>query len=396
MLKGKSIVVGVTGGIAVYKVVNIVSSLKKLGATVRVVMTKAATEFVQPLTFRTLSNNPVYVEQFTEPKTWNVEHISLADSADLVLIAPATANIIGKVAHGIADDLLSTTLLAVQSPILIVPAMNMKMYANPIVQSNIAQLKAFGYHFMEPEVGFQACGDFGPGRLPEPEEIVRKVVDLLTQKDLLGKKVVITAGGTREAIDPVRFLGNPATGKTGYALAEVAYRRGAEVLLVSGITELTIRPEIKRVSVISAQEMAEVVFEAAEDADVIIKTAAVADYTPVIYSEQKTKKVSGELVLRFKRTTDILAELGRRKKPGQLLIGFAAETENLIDNAQKKLFEKNLDLVIANDVSKRDAGFAVETNRAVLINKSGIEQLQLMPKHKLAELIIQRISHQLG
>lgn len=392
MLKGKSIVVGVTGGIAVYKVVNIVSSLKKLGATVRVVMTKSATEFVQPLTFRVLSNNPVYVEQFTEPKTWNVEHISLADSADLVLIAPATANIIGKAAHGIADDLLSTILLAVEVPILVVPAMNMKMYANPIVQENIGKLKTAGYLFMEPEVGFQACGDVGPGRLPDPEEIVTRVIDLLTPKDLLGKKIVITAGGTREAIDPVRFLGNPATGKMGYALAEAAYQRGAEVVLVSGVSELKIRPEIKRVSVVSAQEMAEVVFSVAEDADVIIKAAAVADYTPLNYSEQKRKKGKEELVLHFQRTTDILAELGRRKRPGQLLIGFAAETENLLENAQHKLLKKNLDLIIANDVSKPDSGFAVETNRAVLISREKVERLELISKQELSEIVIQRIS----
>lgn len=391
MLKGKNIVVGVTGGIAAFKVVSVVSSLRKLGANVRVIMTKAATELVQPLTFRILSSNPVYVEQFAEPKVWNVEHIALADFADLFVIVPATANIIGKIAHGIADDLLSTTVMAVQSPVLIIPAMNVKMYNNPIVQDNIAKLKEYGYRLQEPNSGLHACGDIGRGRLPEPNEILARIIYELTPKDLAGKKIVVTAGGTREAIDPVRFLSNPSTGKMGYSIAEAAHFRGAEVVLVSAPTHLQASPGIRVVSIVSTEEMAEVLLNEAEDADVVIKAAAVADYTPIHYSEHKTKKTDDDLVIRFKRTPDILAELGKRKKPGQILIGIAAETQNLVENAKSKLIRKNADMFIANDVSIPGSGFAVDTNQVTIITRDEIKTLELMTKQQVAEVILDKV-----
>lgn len=393
MLKGKTIVVGVSGGIAAYKVVSVVSSLKKLGATVRIVMTRSATELIQPITFRILSENPVHVEQFEEPRVWNVEHISLADSADLFVIAPATANIIGKIANGIADDLLSTTVMAVQAPVLIVPAMNVKMYTNRIVQANINRLKEYGYLIMEPNSGLQACGDVGSGRLPEPEEIVARVIHELSPKDLLGKKVVISAGGTREMLDPVRFLSNPSTGKMGYALAESAYRRGAEVVLVSAPTHLQATAGIKVVPVVSTREMADAILAEAVGADLIIKSAAVSDYTPLEVSEHKLKKNEGNICVEFTRTQDILAELGRRKKSGQVLIGFAAESQNLLANARAKLEKKNADFIIANDISAPGIGFAHDTNQVTILSKEGAEPVPMMSKADLAELILNKALH---
>ncbi len=392
MLNGKTIMIGVTGGIAVYKMVNVVSSLTKLGANVRVIMTQAATQLVQPLTFRYISKNPVHVEMFEEPKVWNVEHISLADEADLMVIAPATANIIGKIANGIADDMLSTTVMAaaVQTPVMIVPAMNMKMYANPIVQDNLAKLKEYGYHIMEPNSGHQACGDVGKGRLPEPDEIVERIIYELTPKDLQGKKVVVTAGGTREALDPVRFLSNPSTGKMGYSVAKAAYNRGAKVVLISAPTHLEVPKGVEKISIRSTKDMYEAVINQVDDADLIIKTAAVADYTPVTVAEQKMKKTGDDLTIRFTRTPDILAEVGRRKKPDQVLVGFAAETQNLIENAKSKLVRKNCDLIIANDISTPGAGFATETNQVTVVSNEGEERLPMMAKEELAHLILDR------
>lgn len=396
MLKGKTVVVGVTGGIAAYKVVNVVSSLKKLGATVRVIMTKSATELIQPITFRILSENPVHVEQFEEPRVWNVEHISLADSADLFLIAPATANVIGKIAHGIADDLLTTCVMAVQAPVLIVPAMNMKMFANPIVQDNIAKLKSYGYLFMEPNAGVQACGDVGKGRLPEPDEIVARVVYELTPKDLRGKKIVVTAGGTREALDPVRFISNPSTGKMGFAIAEVAHRRGAKVVLISAPTHLEPAAGIEYVPVCSTDDMYHAVLAHAEDADVVIKSAAVSDYKPVEVYDHKVKKAEGNITVEFTRTQDILAELGRRKKPGQVLIGFAAETQNLLEYGRAKLEKKNADMIVANNVAAPGSGFGTDTNQVTLITKAGNESVPMMSKAQLAEYILDKAIQMLG
>ncbi|MCK4259203.1 MAG: bifunctional phosphopantothenoylcysteine decarboxylase/phosphopantothenate--cysteine ligase CoaBC [Halanaerobiales bacterium] len=392
MLKGKKILIGVSGGIAVYKMVNVVSALTKLGANVRVIMTHAATKLVQPLTFRYISKNPVYVEMFEEPKVWNVEHISLADEADLMLIAPATANIIGKIANGIADDMLSTTVMAaaVQIPVLIIPAMNMKMYANPIVQNNISKLREYNYKIMEPNSGHQACGDVGKGRLPEPMEIVERLLYELTPKDLHGKKVVVTAGGTREAIDPVRFLSNPSTGKMGYAVAKAAYYRGAEVVLISAPTHLKAPEGVQVIPIIRTQEMYDAILNEVDDANLIVKTAAVADYTPVTVAEQKMKKTEGDLTIRLTRTPDILAELGRRKKPGQVLVGFAAETQNLIENARSKLVRKNCDFIIANDISTPGAGFAGDTNQVSVVSETGEEKLPMMSKEELAHQILDR------
>ena len=390
MLKGKTVVVGVTGGIAAYKVVNVVSALKKLGASVRVIMTKAATELVRPLTFRILSENPVHVDQFEEPRVWNVEHISLADAADLFLIAPATADIIGKVANGIADDLLSTTVMAVKAPVLFVPAMNVKMFENRIVQANIAKLKGYGYLFMEPGIGRHACGDVGKGRLPEPDEIVARVIYELTPKDLRGLKVVVSAGGTREALDPVRFISNPSTGKMGFAIAEAAYRRGAEVVLVAAPTHLETVDGVKRVDITNTQSMYEAILHEAEDANIVIKAAAVSDYTPVTVYDHKVKKADGNLLVEFKRTPDILAELGHRKKNGQVLIGFAAETQDLLDNAREKLLRKNADMIVANDISAPGAGFGVDTNLATLLTREGVEPLPMMSKDELAQHILNR------
>lgn len=391
MLRGKTIAVGVTGGIAAYKVVNVVSALKKLGATVRVVMTKSATELVTPLTFRYISENPVYVDMFEEPRVWNVEHISLADAADLFLIAPATANIIGKIANGIADDMLSTTVMAAQCPVLIFPAMNMKMYANPIVQNNIQKLRDYGYRIVEPNSGYQACGDVGKGRLPEPNEIVEQVIQEMTLKDFAGKKVVVTAGGTREAIDPVRFLSNPSTGKMGFAIADAAHRRGAEVVLVSAPTHLKAVPGVKVISIKNTQEMFEAVIQEVDTADVVVKAAAVADYTPISVADQKLKKQEENLVVEFKRTQDILAELGRLKKPGQLLIGFAAETQNILENAKSKLERKKADMIVANNISIPGAGFGVDTNRVTLLTRDGNEPLEMMSKNELAGVILDRV-----
>lgn len=381
---------GVTGGIAIYKMVNVVSALKKLGATVRVIMTSSATELVQPITFRILSENPVHVEQFEEPRVWNVEHISLADAADLFVIAPATANIIGKIAHGIADDLLSTCVMAVQSPVLIVPAMNVKMYGNPIVQENIARLRSFGYLFMEPGEGVHACGDIGKGRLPEPDQIIERIIYELTPKDLRGKKIVVTAGGTREALDPVRFLSNPSTGKMGFAIAEVAHRRGAEVVLISGVTHLQPPAGVCFMPVVSADDMYQAVMDQAEDADLVIKSAAVSDYKPVEAADQKVKKSAGNITVEFTRTQDILAELGRRKKPGQILIGFAAETRNLLEYGRMKLEKKNADMIVANNVSAPGSGFGTDTNQVTLITRDGNEAVPMMSKAQLAEYILDR------
>ena len=392
MLKGKTVVVGVTGGIAAFKVVSVVSSLRKLGANVRVAMTQSATEFVTPLTFRTLARNPVYVEQFEEPKVWAVEHISLADDADLFVLAPATANIIGKVANGIADDFLSTTVMATRAPVLIVPAMNFKMYENPIVQENMDKLRRHGYLFLEPNAGLQACGDVGKGRLPEPDEIVNRIIDEFHPKDLAGKKVVVTAGGTREMIDPARFLSNPSSGKMGYAVAEVAKLRGAEVTLVSAPTHLEPAPGIRTIQVTSTDEMFEAVKREFEDADIVIKAAAVADYTPVESADQKLKKGSGDLSIKFERTRDILSYLGNNKREGQMVIGFAAETQNLLENGKKKLQKKKADLIVLNDISDNEAGFGVDTNKVTLISHDSVEELPLMTKKEVAYRLLDRIS----
>ncbi len=390
MLNNKSVLFGVTGGIAAYKAVEIVSRLVKLGADVNVIMTKNATKLVQPLTFRYISRNPVTVDMFAEPESWKPEHISLADKADILVIAPATANIIAKLAHGIADDMLSTTALAVRCPILIAPAMNCHMLDNSIVQENIEILKNHKFEFVEAEYGMLACGYEGKGRLADPEKIVQKIVDVLTSKnDLKGKTILVTAGPTREALDPVRFISNRSSGKMGYAIAESALNRGAEVILITGPTNITPPDRAKLINVESALQMYDAVMKNSSQADVIIMSAAVSDYRPKEFSKQKIKRDNQEITLILEENPDILAELGKNKKDGQIVIGFSMETENLLENSIKKLKKKNVDFIIANDLSKEGAGFGTDTNIVTIISADGkIKELPLMSKHDVANAIL--------
>ena len=392
MSSGQTIVIGVAGGIAAYKAVEIVSRLKKAGYTVYVIMTKAATEFVTPLTFREISGNPVVADMWEEPKTWNVQHIALASRADLFLLAPATANIIGKIANGIADDMLTTTVMATKAPIILAPAMNTNTYLNPITQQNLNKLAGVGYHIIEPASGMLACGVDGPGRLPEPADIVKKVQSLLQgNRDLAGKRILVTAAGTREPIDPVRYIGNHSSGKMGYALAEAAAARGAEVILVSGPSSLASPAGITVKRVETAAQMREAVLAEFDTVNVVIKAAAVADYRPETAADQKIKKTGNTLTLSMVKNPDILRELGERKKH-QLLIGFAAETQELLSHAQEKLIKKNLDMIVANDVTLPGAGFNTDTNIVRVIHKNGqIEELPQLTKRQVAEILIDRI-----
>lgn len=392
MLKGKNIVLGVCGGIAAYKAVEIVSRLRKAGATVHVIMTKSAAEFVKPLTFREMSANPVCIDMWAEPQHWNVQHIALATMADAFLIAPATANIIGKMAHGIADDMLSTTVMATKAPVVLAPAMNTNMYLNPIVQKNIAMLSELGYRFIEPDTGLMACGTEGPGRLPEPQCIVEKLGLLFSEAATLkGKKVLVTAGGTREPIDPVRYVGNRSSGKMGYALAKAAAERGAKVVLVSGPTALECPPDVQRININTARQMREAVLAEFADADIVIKAAAVADYRPQQVAEQKIKKTGNQLTIVLEKNPDILQELGQLKKH-QILIGFAAETQELINHATDKLNRKNLDMIVANDVTLPGAGFNADTNIVKILHRDGkIEEIEKLSKEKLAGIILDKI-----
>lgn len=387
-----NIVVGVTGGIAVYKAVDFVSKLKKQGASVHVIMTESATKFVTPLTFREISQNPVVVSMWDEPKNFNVQHIALAALADIFVVAPATANIIGKTAAGIADDMLSTTIMATKAPVVFCPAMNTNMYLNPIVQDNIEKLKKYGYIFMEPASGMLACGTSGSGRLPEPENIVEFIKNIYNpNKVLMGKKVIVTAAGTREPIDPVRFIGNRSSGKMGYAMAKAAAKRGAEVVLVSGPSSLAAPENVKLISVETTQEMREAVLREYGTADIVIKSAAVADYRPHKVAEQKIKKTDENLTIVLEKNPDILAELGQLKKH-QFLVGFAAETRELISYAQDKIRRKNLDMIVANDVTLTGAGFNSDTNIVKLLYKDGaMEELPIMTKEQLADIIFDKI-----
>lgn len=392
MLKGKNIVVGITGGIAAYKSAEIVSRLKKKGANVYCVMTQNAQEFISPLTLRTLSNNPVVTSMFEEPGTWEVEHISLADKADLFLIAPATANIIGKVAHGIADDFLSTTLMATRGKVLFAPAMNIHMYENKIVQENITRLKARGYDFIDPVIGNLACGYTGKGKMAEPEAIVARVCqELLEEQILAGHKILITAGPTKEKIDPVRYLTNHSSGKMGYALAEVAARKGAQVTLISGPTNLKCSPQVNLIKIESALDMFQAVQENLDQNEIVIMAAAVADYWPKIFSEKKIKKKDEDLKIVLERNPDILKYIGENKKD-KILVGFAAETNDLKENATKKIIQKNLDFIVANDITQAGAGFAVDTNQVTLFFADGsYKALPLMDKYEVANKILTEV-----
>ena len=394
MLENKNVVVGVTGGIAAYKAVEIVSRLKKLGANVDVIMTESAREFVKPLTFQSISHNPVYTDMFGTPNNWDVEHISLAKKADLMLLAPATANIIGKLANGIADDMLSTTVMATTAQVLLAPAMNSNMYQNKIVQDNISYLKNKGYKFMSADAGYLACGTIGKGRLPDPAEIVNQtVVQLIGDVDLTGQQVLITAGGTQEAIDPVRYLGNHSSGKMGYSLARAAEAKGAEVTLVSAPTKLKKPNGVELIKVETAQEMYQQVMTLKDNQDIIIMAAAVADYRPLDSKEEKIKKSDGILELKLERTTDILTELGQEKNDNQMLVGFAAETENLLANAQNKLENKQVDFIVANDVAAADVGFASDDNEVIIISENGRKNIDQANKLRIAIEIFDYITN---
>lgn len=388
-MKNKCIVVGVTAGIAAYKICQLVSSLKKQGNEVHVIMTKEAEKFVTPLTFQTLSSQKVITDMFTVDYTPDVHHISLAKKADLFVVAPATANIIAKIAHGIADDMLTTTFLASTCPKMIVPAMNTNMLNNPITQDNIATCQKYGMHIMCSGAGYLACGDVGAGRLPESEEIEDAIASLVeTDRYLQGRHVVITAGATQEEIDPVRYITNHSTGKMGYALAKEARNAGAKVTLISGKTNLPQPYGVDVVNVISAADMRECVINNFEKADVVIMSAAVADYTPIEKADHKIKKAEGDLSIALKRTQDILLTIGKKKREDQIVIGFAMETENLLENAAKKLQEKNANYIIANSIREPGAGFGVDTNIVKIISPTSVEDLGLLSKDDTAKEIL--------
>lgn len=399
-MKGKRILLCVSGGIAVYKAAALTSKLVQAGAEVKVMMTASACEFVTPLTFQALSRNPVYTDTFDEKDPSVIAHIDLADWPDLILVAPATANMIGKIANGLADDMISTTLLAATAPVWIAPAMNVHMYDHPAVKKNMSTLSSFGYSFVEPGEGYLACGYVGKGRLEEPETIVSLIGSYFsqashTQKILEGVNVLVTAGPTVERIDPVRFFTNRSTGKMGYALAEQAAKLGASVTLVTGPTNLEYPKGVQVVQIESAQQMLEAVMQRYHEADVVIKSAAVADYRPKHVFDQKMKKQPGEAVLELERTTDILRTLGERKEH-QLLVGFAAETEQVDEYAQKKLASKNVDMIVANNVMTEGAGFGTDTNIVTLYKRSGeSKELPILSKHDVATEVLKEVKEML-
>ncbi|WP_040330726.1 bifunctional phosphopantothenoylcysteine decarboxylase/phosphopantothenate--cysteine ligase CoaBC [Clostridium ihumii] len=393
MSESKTVVIGVCGGIAVYKALDVISRLKKQNVNVHVIMTKSATEFVTPLSFQSLSQNMVVTDMFAEPKAWEIQHISLAKKADVMAIIPATANIIGKVANGIADDMLSTTIMATHAKVIFAPAMNTNMYNNPIVQSNISKLKEFGYDFICPASGRLACGDVGDGKLQETDIIAEQILSALnSNKDLQGKKVLVTAGPTISKIDPVRYITNGSSGKTGYAIAKEARDRGAKVTLISGPTNLKKPVGIEVINIETNEEMHESVMKHFDDSDIVVKSAAVADYKIKCYSNEKIKKNDGALNLEFIRDNDILKELGSLKK-NQILVGFAAESHNLIENAKGKLDKKNLDYIVANNITESGAGFRCDTNKVSIIKRDKtVIPLEVMTKKKVAEKLFDIIN----
>ena len=389
MNENKCIIVGITGGIAVYKICYLVSSLKKQGYDVHVLMSKEAQEFVTPLTFQTLSNNKVITDMFTIDYTPDVHHISLAKKADLFVIAPATANVIAKIANGIADDMLTTTFLASNCEKLIVPAMNTQMLMNPVTQDNIQKCKNYGMHIFESNSGYLACGDVGKGRLPEPDEIEDKIKEVMEDdKFLAGKHILVTAGPTSEAIDPVRMITNHSTGKMGYALARAARNMGAHVTLVSGTKQIEDIRDVEMVHVTSAKDMAEAVLSRQEEMDCMILAAAVADYTPVSVADNKIHKSEGEMSIPLKRTQDILKTLGENKKDGQVLIGFSMETENMVERTKEKLLKKNCDYIVANNLKEKGAGFGTDTNIVTLISKDYEKEFGILSKYDTAVKIL--------
>ncbi len=391
LLKGKHIVLGVTGSIAAYKIASLASMLVKKQADVTVIMTPNATNFINPITFESLTGNKCLVDTFDRNFQFQVEHVALAKLADVFLVAPASANVIAKAAHGIADDMLTTTLLACQCPKIFAPAMNTRMYENPIVQDNIEKLKGYGMEMITPSNGYLACGDTGAGKMPEPETLFEAIVKALAPKDLAGKKVLVTAGPTQEKMDPVRYISNHSTGKMGYAVARAAMLRGADVTLVSGVTALQPPEGVKVVPVISAADMAQAVKAAASEQDIIVKAAAVADYRPAVTADEKIKKKDGEVTLSLERTEDILAWLGANRLEGQILCGFSMETEHLLENSRAKLERKKIDMIVANSLKQAGAGFGTDTNVVTLLTKQGTEELPLLSKEEVADRLLDRL-----
>jgi phosphopantothenoylcysteine decarboxylase/phosphopantothenate--cysteine ligase len=392
MLTGKTIVLGVTGSIAAYKTANLASMLVKLGADVHVIMTQNATKFITPMTFETLTDNKCIADTFDRNFSFDVKHVSLAKKGDLFMVAPCTANVIGKLAAGICDDMLTTTLLATKAPIILAPAMNTGMWENAILQDNIQRLQRYGYHFVEPAVGRLACGDVGSGKMPAEELLLEHILlHVAKEKDLEGRRILITAGPTQESIDPVRYITNHSSGKMGYALAKMAALRGAEVTLVSGPVSIKPFAGVDVVAVKSAQDMFEAVTSRSASQDILILCSAVADYTPATYSEQKVKKHDGDMTIALKRTNDILGYLGSHKREGQLLVGFSMETENLIENSRAKLTKKNADLICANAISSDKTGFGVDTNKVTLLSPTETVELPLCSKEETADRILDHV-----
>ena len=391
-LEGKNVVLGVTGGIAAYKACELTSRLRKAGAQVYVIMTKHACEFVAPLTFETLSNHPTVTDTFARPDTWEVEHIALAKRADVFVIAPATANILAKMAHGIADDMLSTTVLATKAPVLVAPAMNTGMWENIATRENVEILRRRGIRFIGPEGGFLACGDTGAGRMSEPKEIFDIIEAILNPKrDMEGLRVLVTAGPTQEKIDPVRYITNRSSGKMGYAIADAAAKRGAKVTLVTGPVSLTAPEGVEAVRILSTQDLYDAMTARCPEMDIVIQAAAPADFTPAVVADQKIKKQGdGDLTLTLRQTPDVAAQVGRLKREGQVLVGFAAETNDVLENAQGKLQKKNLDMIVANDVTAPGAGFDVDTNIVTFVTRKKQETLPCLPKTQVAEELLDR------
>ena len=392
MLKGKTVVLGVTGSIAAYKAANIASMLKKLGADVFVVMTKNAENIINPITFDSLTGHKCVSDTFDRNHEFNIEHIALADKADVMCIAPASADIIGKLANGIADDMLSTTAMAMDCPIIISPAMNTKMYNNPVLQDNLKKLEGYGVTVIPPDNGRLACGAVGSGKMPPEQVIVDHILRAVAKKkDLKGKKILVTAGATREAIDPVRFVTNHSTGRMGYAIAKTAMLRGADVILVSGHADVEAPPFVKVVNVVSAADMFEAVSDNYKDCDMIIKAAAVADYTPIDAASEKIKKSDGEMILEFKRTQDILKWLGENKSDSQVVCGFSMETQNVLDNSAAKLKKKHVDMIAANSLREAGAGFGTDTNHLTLIGEKSVTDVPMMSKENAADVLLDKL-----
>ena len=396
-LQGKCVLLGITGGIAAYKMANVASGLRKAGATVHVIMTENATKFITPLTFETLTNNRCVVDTFARDFQYDVKHISLAKAADLILIAPATANVIAKLANGLADDMLTTTVLAARCKKLVAPAMNTAMLENPITQDNLAKLKKYGFGIIEPAVGMLACKDVGSGKLPEPETLLDCIaMELAREKDMAGLHVTVTAGPTQEALDPVRYLTNHSTGRMGYAIAREAMLRGADVTLISGPTALKPVPGVKTVDVVSARDMFEAVQAALPETDILVKAAAVADYRPANVADDKIKKRDGDMAIPLERTDDILGWVAEHRHPGLFVCGFSMETRDMIENSRKKLDRKHLDMIAANNLKVAGAGFGVDTNVVTILTADGIQELPLMGKEDAAGQVLDRAAALLG